>query len=1136
MALGLLSWPAHAQMISGMYTGNGTDNRAIIGLGFQPDVVIIKGADQEVAVCRTATMAGDASKSMDGEKELDTNLVQSLDADGFTIGSDDEVNKIGRDFHWVAFVAADGALAVGSYAGNDAIDNRSIDISDTSSSLDFQPDYVMVMSAGEHNPVHRSSAQAGDTSLYFNAATPAANRVQSLEANGFQVGTASEVNASGTTYHYVAWRAVTGQMAVGSYAGNGSDDVDITGVGFAPHYVIVRSDGDKEAVHHTRSLGLATDETLWFVDNANLTKDGIQSLRPGTCSNCFQVGKEDTVNKNSLNYFWMAFREPDFPVSGNIALDSTSNATGTASSLIWAHEVAANPNRMLIVGVSIRNASNTVTGITYGAQSLMFLGAQNNHDDSVRMEMWYVIAPASGTSDITVTLSGSAKVVSGAASFSGVHQTVPFGTFASIGSTGSGSITPSVSVTSAFGEVIIDTLATQGDADSLSEDAGQVSRWNRAQGTSGGDIRGGGSIEAGAGSVTMSWTLGSATKWAIGAVAMKPAVTPTLVELRSFTAIYDASGVLLRWRTGLDVNNLGWHIYRESNGERVQLTTDMIAGSALMFGPGLQLNAGNSYRWWDPAGRDTDRYWIEDRDLNGQRTLHGPVTPVMAEHTLPKKRNSALLSRVGRAQPSPAQSRVMMTTQRQGPRRDRVLRQGIISSKTPQPWELPNLSRTSVQYALAAAPALQLFIREPGIYRITQSDLVRAGLDPSIDPRQLQLFVGGQQQAIRVLGEADGRFDPQDAIEFYGTGLNTPWTDTQIYWLVAGSQRGQRIPITRTSGLGTAPSSFPFMVERKDRALYLATVKNGETENFFGAVIAKDAVEHIISLHHLDPTPSAEARLDVILQGVTTDPHSVAIQLNGIEIGRMDFTGPMREIGTFALPQADIREGENRVTLEPLGDEADVSVVENIQLTYWHTYMADRDALNFTAPGPSEVTIDGFSQPTIRVVDITDPHVIRELTGKVVTHETGSSITVRADGEHQRTLFAFTDAQVKSPTAIMANTPSTWSRDTQGADLVMISHGAFLGSIAPLKALRESQGWHVAQVDVEDVYDEFNFGHKSPWALRNFLHHASVAWPTPPRFVLLVGDASFDSLPRARRRGLCSHIIVGNRVLGDRVR
>jgi hypothetical protein len=50
----------------------------------------------------------------------------------------------------------------------------------------------------------------------------------------------------------------------------------------------------------------------------------------------------------------------------------------------------------------------------------------------------------------------------------------------------------------------------------------------------------------------------------------------------------------------------------------------------------------------------------------------------------------------------------------------------------------------------------------------------------------------------------------------------------------------------------------------------------------------------------------------------------------------------------------------------------------------------------------------------------------------------------------------------------------------------------------------------VALIDVENLYDEFNFGAKSPKALQDFLSLAKKQWRKPPRFVLLVGDASSD--------------------------
>jgi hypothetical protein len=50
----------------------------------------------------------------------------------------------------------------------------------------------------------------------------------------------------------------------------------------------------------------------------------------------------------------------------------------------------------------------------------------------------------------------------------------------------------------------------------------------------------------------------------------------------------------------------------------------------------------------------------------------------------------------------------------------------------------------------------------------------------------------------------------------------------------------------------------------------------------------------------------------------------------------------------------------------------------------------------------------------------------------------------------------------------------------------------------------------VAVVDVESVYDEFSFGAKSPQAIRDLLACAKDTWSRPPRYLLLVGDASYD--------------------------
>src|SRR5208283_4223890 len=44
----------------------------------------------------------------------------------------------------------------------------------------------------------------------------------------------------------------------------------------------------------------------------------------------------------------------------------------------------------------------------------------------------------------------------------------------------------------------------------------------------------------------------------------------------------------------------------------------------------------------------------------------------------------------------------------------------------------------------------------------------------------------------------------------------------------------------------------------------------------------------------------------------------------------------------------------------------------------------------------------------------------------------------------------------------------------------------------------------------DQIFDEYNFGERSPFAIRSFLQEAASLWQRKPQFILLVGDASFD--------------------------
>jgi hypothetical protein len=160
-------------------------------------VWVLTFADSKESFFRPAALPGDASYKIAGYTAL-TNRIQALEADGFQIGSNGDVNQSGLTYHYIAW-GASPQVSAGSYTG-DGSDNRSI------TGVGLPPAFAWVKRADSNQALYRPASLSGDRSLNFDALNPGSNRVQALEADGFQVGTASQVNTAGATYFYLALR------------------------------------------------------------------------------------------------------------------------------------------------------------------------------------------------------------------------------------------------------------------------------------------------------------------------------------------------------------------------------------------------------------------------------------------------------------------------------------------------------------------------------------------------------------------------------------------------------------------------------------------------------------------------------------------------------------------------------------------------------------------------------------------------------------------------------------------------------------------------------------------------------------------------------------------------------------------
>jgi len=600
-----------------------------------------------------------------------------------------------------------------------------------------------------------------------------------------------------------------------------------------------------------------------------------------------------------------------------------------------------------------------------------------------------------------------------------------------------------------------------------------------------------------------SWTLA-------GGSATGPG--PTAVRLTRFSALSFAEGVRLTWASGYEVNNLGFNVYREKNGQRSRVTPSVVAGSALSVGQGNRLTAGYAYSWFDQEGSADTAYHLEAIDLNGSRQWVGPVYPFAApavERGRKESNRALLLSEVAAASGGNSHSfetgwPAPMTASKNAERSQSVK---------------PNAMPLGIQQSIAAGPAVKIQIRKTGWYRLTPAEIVAAGLDASADPRFLQLFVDGQEVAIR-LGIESTRLGEVGTIEFYGVGLDTPTTGTRTYWLVNGNTTGKRISGKRvklrpadlywTGNSGVR--SFNYTTERREKLIYSSFLLNGDEDNIFGQLIYSDPVPQVLKVSHFDreaPPQGTEPQLEIALQGLSAQSHAVNVQLNGADVGTLSFTGSEHRVATFSVNRSLLVDGDNVVSLRSTNGESDVSFIDWIRLTYARRYVASDDALNFSAPAGRIVRVDGFSTSNLRVVDVTNPNSPNELQPIIEPSANGFSLRLPAT-DAARTLLAFADSLTQTPAAIVANDPSNWNSNLNGADMVIVTHKNFRQAVEPLANLRRNQGLVVAVVDVEDIYDEFSYGAHTPAAIKSFLMSANGIWARKPKYLLLVGDSSWD--------------------------
>jgi hypothetical protein len=185
---------------------------------------------------------------------------------------------------------------------------------------------------------------------------------------------------------------------------------------------------------------------------------------------------------------------------------------------------------------------------------------------------------------------------------------------------------------------------------------------------------------------------------------------------------------------------------------------------------------------------------------------------------------------------------------------------------------------------------------------------------------------------------------------------------------------------------------------------------------------------------------------------------------------------------------------------------ADLYHLDWVELAYPRWPQAQDDRLDFWSPG-SSLDLTGFTAP-LTVFDITQPDQITRLPD--IEESSGG---FRFESQPGRHYLAVGRGGWLAPGSLapLALEPDL-RRLAAPADYLAIGPGDLLEPLQPLLDLRTGQGLTVSALPVQAIYDQFNHGFPEPQAIQRFLQYATQNWLPAPRFVLLVGDASYDPL------------------------
>ena len=413
-------------------------------------------------------------------------------------------------------------------------------------------------------------------------------------------------------------------------------------------------------------------------------------------------------------------------------------------------------------------------------------------------------------------------------------------------------------------------------------------------------------------------------------------------------------------------------------------------------------------------------------------------------------------------------------------------------------------------------------IGQPGVYALTYALLLEADVlqnDP--DPRLFALYYQGQQLSIEVTGEADGHFDAEDQIIFWAGPFDYKYSAEDVYWLTIGESAGRRVqqqsdPLTNPLTV----SSFMAVQHFEENSFYRSFLPGDDSLERYLWYFVNNSQPWVSHFNVTDPSDGSgtlNLRLFGYFQNPSINPdHHAKIYLNDQFLGEAMWEG-QTWITVSVQMQGFLVVGDNTLRVETpadLGISYDIAGVDWFDIEYSSRLTATNDRLIITQPEAGEWHYDvtGFTDPqaqNMRVYTISDPYNIKSMSNFNYLPD-GSIYTLSFEAEvaEAETFLTFGTGSLMAPVFVQSYEPPDWLDSENPLEMLIVSHSSFSLQAERLAEYKRSTGLETLAVEVQSVYDIFNYGVQDVRAIRGFLAYALENWGT--EYVLLFGDGHYD--------------------------